>query len=66
MEKMENKKFRNPLPAVGKVFKYEMISGARVILPLYAVLLVLSLIIGVFALDNNLELAETESYAIIS
>ena len=63
MEKMENKKFRNPLPAVGKVFKYEMISGARVILPLYAVLLVLSLIIGVFALDNNLELAETESYA---
>lgn len=58
-----NKKFRNPFPAVGKVFKYEMISGARVILPLYAVLLVLSLIIGVFALDNNLEIAETESYA---
>ncbi len=62
MEKMENKKFRNPLPAVGKVFKYEMISGARVILPLYAVLLVLSLIIGVFAINNNLEVDQGEGF----
>ena len=57
-----NKKFRNPFPAVGKVFKYEMISGARTILPLYAVLLVLSLIIGVFAINNNLELDQTEGF----
>ncbi len=57
MEKIENtnKKFRNPFPAVGKVFKYEMISGARTILPMYAILLVLSLVIGVFALNQNME-----------
>ena len=57
-----NKKFRNPFPAVGKVFKYEMISGARTILPLYAVLLVLSLIIGVFAINNNLEVDQGEGF----
>ena len=57
-----NKKFRNPFPAVGKVFKYEMISGARIILPMYAVLLVLSLIIGVFALNNNLEVDQGEGF----
>ena len=56
---MENKnmKFRNPLPAVGKVFKYEMISTARMIVPVVAVLFVLSLIIGLFVMDNNLDLA---------
>lgn len=54
---MENtkKKFRNPFPAVGKVFKYEMISGARIILPVYALLLVLSLIIGVFVLNSDFD-----------
>ena len=50
-----NKKFRNPFPAVGKVFKYEMISGARIILPVYALLLVLSLIIGIFVMNSNLD-----------
>ena len=50
-----NKKFRNPFPAVGKVFKYEMISAGRIILPLYAILLVMSLIIGLFIMDKNLE-----------
>lgn len=50
-----NKKFRNPFPAIGKVFKYEMISAGRIILPLYAILLVMSLIIGLFIMDNNLE-----------
>ena len=57
-----NKKFRNPFPAVGKVFKYEMISAGRIILPMYAVLLVLSLIIGVFALNNNLEVDQGEGF----
>lgn len=61
-KKKTNKKFRNPFPAVGKVFKYEMISGARIILPMYAVLLVLSLIIGVFALNNNLEVDQGEGF----
>ena len=54
MEKT-NKKFRNPFPAVGKVFKYEMISGARVIFPLYAILMVMALIIGLFVMDKNLD-----------
>ena len=53
---MENKKkIRNPFPAVGKVFKYEMISIGRKILPIYAVLLALSLVIGLFVMDNNLD-----------
>ena len=54
---MENKntKFRNPFPAIGKVFKYEMISAGRIILPVYALLLVLSLIIGIFVLDSELD-----------
>ena len=50
-----NKKFRNPFPAVGKVFKYEMISAGRIILPLYSILLVMSLIIGRFVMDKDLE-----------
>ena len=54
---MENKskKLRNPFPAVGKVFKYEMISIGRKILPIYAVLLALSLVIGLFVMDDNLD-----------
>jgi len=56
-----NKKFRNPFPAVGKVFKYEMISGARTILPMYAILLVLSLVIGIFALNKNMEFDSTST-----
>ena len=54
MEK-KNKKFRNPFPAVGKVFKYEMISGARIILPVYALLLVLSLFIGIFVMSSDFD-----------
>lgn len=55
----KNKKFRNPFPAIGKVFKYEMISAGRIILPIYALLLVLSLIIGVFVLDSELDYTGT-------
>ena len=61
MEKMENKnkKFRNPFPAVGKVFKYEMICGARIIFPMYAILLVLSLIVGLFVMNKDLDIEPT-------
>ena len=52
---MKNKKFRNPFPAIGKVFKYEMISTGRIILPVYAVLLALSLIIGLFVMDSSFD-----------
>lgn len=64
---MENKKmkFRNPFPAVGKVFKYEMISIARMIIPVFAVLLVLSLIIGLFVMDNNLDIESDGQLGIV-
>jgi hypothetical protein len=53
--KKTNKKFRNPFPAIGKVFKYEMICGARIIFPMYAILLVLSLIVGIFVMGKDLD-----------
>ena len=56
MKNLKDIKFRNPFPAVGKVFKYEMISIGRMILPIYAVLAALSLIIGLFVMDSNLEI----------
>lgn len=56
MKNLKDIKFRNPFPSVFKVFKYEMISVARKILPVYAVLVALSLIIGVFVMDSNLEI----------
>lgn len=39
-------KIRNPFPAIGKVFKYEFISTARIFIPVYGALLLLALIIG--------------------
>ncbi|MDD5929014.1 MAG: hypothetical protein PUC37_04320 [Spirochaetales bacterium] len=53
---MENTKkiVRNPLLAVGKVFKYEIICGARIIVPMYIILLSLSLIIGIFIMNKDL------------
>ena len=54
-----NKKFRNPFPAIGKVFKYEMISAGRIFLPVYAIMLVLSLIIGVFIVDSDMGTSDT-------
>ena len=60
---MENKKFRNPFPAVGKVFKYEMMSSARVILPIYGILLLMSLIVGVFVIGENMNFdTDTSSF----
>ena len=67
MENKENtnKKFRNPFPAVGKVFKYEMISTGRIILPVYAVLLALSLIIGLFVMDSNVDFSGDGALGIV-
>lgn len=57
---MENKKIRNPFPAIGKVIKYEFKHSARKLLPLYGVLLVLGLICGVtsnpLTIQNNSEI----------
>ena len=61
----KNKKIRNPFPAIGKVFKYEMISVGRMILPVYAVLLALSLIIGVFVMNNNLDFDSNGDFGVV-
>lgn len=61
----KNKKIRNPFPAIGKVFKYEMISVGRMILPVYAVLLALSLIIGVFVMNNNLDFDSDGDFGVV-
>ena len=62
---VKNKKFRNPFPAVGKVFKYEMISAGRIILPVYALLLVLSLIIGIFVMNSDLDFTGEGPFGIV-
>lgn len=56
----KNKKIRNPFPMVGKVFKYEMISTARIFLPMYIILIALSLITGIFVVDANF--SETKDF----
>lgn len=51
---MENKKsIRNPFPKILKVFKYEMMHSARILLPIYVVTLVLALVSGMLAYDNQ-------------
>ncbi|MCQ2592385.1 MAG: hypothetical protein MJ188_06330 [Treponema sp.] len=48
---MENEEItkRNPFERIGKVFKYEFIHASKTLLPLYSVLLVLGLLIGLLA-----------------
>ena len=60
--KIKEIKFRNPFPAIGKVFKYEMISISRMILPIYAVLLALSLVIGLFVINEELDFESAGSW----
>lgn len=49
---MEDKKFRNPFPAIGKVIKYEFLHSSKKLLPLYLILLVLGLITGLSVNTN--------------
>ena len=54
---MEAKKIRNPFPQVWKVFKYEILNSYRVLLPVYAVLLGVSLIAGIVVFrDDSLDI----------
>lgn len=48
---LSNAKIRNPFPMIGKVYKYEFKSGARTILPLYGVMMILALVCGIFFSD---------------
>ena len=61
--KNTNKKIRNPFPTVGKIFKYEMISTSRIFLPMYVILLSLSLIIGLFVVTKNAEYSSNDFMA---
>ena len=59
---MEAKKIRNPFPQVWKVFKYEILNSYRVLLPVYAVLLGVSLIAGIVVFrDDSLDIFENNS-----
>lgn len=49
---MEDKKFRNPFPAIGKVIKYEFLHSSKKLLPLYLILLVLGLLTGLSVNTN--------------
>lgn len=49
---MKNK-IRNPFPQIGKVIKYEFKHSARVLLPLYGVLLLLGLLAGLSVNKKN-------------
>ncbi|MBR5646833.1 MAG: hypothetical protein IKX23_09360 [Treponema sp.] len=51
---MKNK-IRNPFPNIGKVIKYEFKHSARVLIPLYAVLLLLGLLTGLSINKKNYE-----------
>lgn len=48
IENTENFK-RNPFERIGKVFKYEFIHASKTLIPLYAVLLLLGLLIGLLS-----------------
>ena len=50
---MENKKsIRNPFPPIWKVFKYEMKHSVRILLPVYAAIVVIALIAGLLIPAN--------------
>ncbi|MCR4742431.1 MAG: hypothetical protein K5866_06135 [Treponema sp.] len=40
------KNIRNPFPRIGKIYKYEFLNVAKILLPLYGILLILGLING--------------------
>ena len=59
---METKKIRNPFPQLWKVFKYEILNSYRVLLPVYAVLLAVSLIAGIVVFkDSSFDFYENDS-----
>lgn len=63
---MEDKKFRNPFPAIGKVIKYEFLHSSKKLLPLYLILLVLGLLTGLSVNTNIINEFFTEgSYEVI-
>lgn len=49
-----NKKFRNPFPKIGMVMKYEFKHSVRKLLPLYGVIIAISIVLGIVAgtVDN--------------
>jgi hypothetical protein len=50
---MENENKVSQLPMIGKVFKYEFISTARVFVPVYSVILAIAFIAGILYFSQN-------------
>ena len=48
----EKKSMRNPFPAIGKVFKYEFISTARIFVPIYAAMIIVAFLAGLLLFIN--------------
>ena len=53
---------RNPFPRIGKIYKYEFINISKILLPLYLLLIILGLIIGLTSNTNKIKkIKESES-----
>jgi hypothetical protein len=46
---------RNPFPKIGKVIKYDLKHSSKRLLPLYGVLLILGLLVGLFISPDRLQ-----------
>lgn len=45
-------KIRNPFPMIGKVFKYEFMSGNKTLAPIYGIMMILALLFRIFISDS--------------
>ena len=55
LDSVENKStIRNPFPMLGKVFKYEFISTARIFLPIYGALILIAFVAGLVTFTPDL------------
>ena len=46
---------RNPFPRIGKIYKYEFINISKILLPLYLLLIILGLLIGLTSNTNKIK-----------
>ena len=55
---------RNPFPKIGKVIKYDLKHSSKRLLPLYGVLLILGLLVGIFISPDRFNLWDSEFYTL--
>ena len=53
---------RNPFPKIGKVIKYDLKHSSKRLLPLYGVLLILGLLVGLFISPDRLQQYDSSYY----